>query len=146
MPLEDAHDVATLTQLRDALNLEQTTLGQMKVRAQEAADRRLDFIQGKLNPLEEDRDRVKAEIGQKKWTSNPAPKMTYAERIAALKAEQADLENALALLASLDFSTSLPAARSGGGRGRGRGSGSGRGRVGSGGDGAAAADEQRSLF
>jgi hypothetical protein len=56
--LGDSHHLESLLQLREALNLEQTTLGEMKVKAQDAADRRLAFVQLKLNPLQEDRDRV----------------------------------------------------------------------------------------
>lgn len=102
-PLPYGHVLESLLCLCDALNLEQTTLGEMKTRAQHAAENRLAFVERKLNPAQEERDGVRTSMGDDKWKNNPAPKMTYAERIAQLKEEQADLLAALALLESLSF-------------------------------------------
>lgn len=102
--LPDGHDFNALTRLRDAVNVEQTTLGQMKVRAIKAADRRMEMVESKLNPMQEERTVVRASMGEWKWTHNPAPKLTYAERIALLKAELEDLQMAMLLLSSLQFS------------------------------------------
>ena len=135
VPLAEAHDVVHLTRLRDALNLEQTTLGQMKVRAQEAVDRRTANVERKLNPLESDRQEVRAKVGEQAWKNNPAPKLTYAERIALLHAELQDLAVARGVLQSLQLPQGpLPRGAprrggSGGGRGGG-GGGAGRGRGG----------------
>jgi hypothetical protein len=102
--LPDGHDFDALTRLRDAVNVEQTTLGQMKVRAIKAADRRMELVESKLNPMQEERTVVRASMGEWRWTHNPAPKLTYAERIALLKAEMEDLQMAMLLLSSLQFS------------------------------------------
>ncbi len=119
VPLVDAHDLVHLTRLRDALNIEQTTLGQMKTRAQDAVDRRTANVVRKLNPLESERDEVRTKVGEQKWKSNPAPKLTYAERIALLQAELQDLEVARSVLQSLQLQHGpLPrGVRRGGGRG-----------------------------
>jgi hypothetical protein len=100
----DGHDIEALTQLRDAVNVEQTTLGEMKVRAIQAAAKRMITVEHKLNPMQEERNVVKAQIGEFKWTHNPAPKLTYAERIALLKAEMDDLTGAMLVLSNLRFS------------------------------------------
>ncbi len=129
VPLADAHDAAHLTKLRDALNIEQTTLGQLKTRAQDAVDRRAANVERQLNPLESERDEVRAKIGEQRWKSNPAPKLTHAERIALLQAELQDLEVARHVLHSLQLQQGpLPrGAKRGGGRGgRARGGASGK--------------------
>jgi hypothetical protein len=102
-PLGDGHDLAYLTQLRDSLNVEHSTLSERHIRAQQAVERRREWVERKLNPLENDRQMVRSQMGEQRWRSNPAPKMTYAERIAALQAELADLEQAQQLLVSLQL-------------------------------------------
>lgn len=99
--LPDGHDIEALTQLRDALNVEQTTLGEMKARVVHAAKCRMAKIESKLNPMKAERRGVRADIGESMWKHNPAPKLTYAERIAALTAEIADLRGALLVLSPL---------------------------------------------
>jgi len=106
-PPSGDHDVQVLIRLRDAVNVEQTTLGEMKVRAIRAANRRMELLELKLNPMQEERNVVRASIGEHRWRNNPAPKLTYAERIALLTAEMADLQGALLVLSSLQFSTSV---------------------------------------
>jgi len=101
-PLPFGHVLESLHWLSEAMNLEMTTLGEMKTRALQAAEQRLAFLERKLNPMQEERDGVRSSMGDK-WKNNPAPKMTYAERIALLKAEQADVLAAMALLDSLSF-------------------------------------------
>jgi hypothetical protein len=100
-PAVGDHDLRALERLRDALNVEQTTLGTMKARAIEAAERRMELVQRKLNPMQEERTAVRASIGERRWKNNPAPKLTYAERIALLTEEMADLQVALAVLYAL---------------------------------------------
>ncbi len=123
VPLADAHDAAHLTKLRNALNIEQTTLGQLKTHAQDAVDRRAANVERQLNPLESERDEVRAKIGEQRWKSNLAPKLTYAERIALLQAELQDLEVARHVLHSLQLQQGpLPrGAKRGGAPRRGRG-------------------------
>ena len=101
----DGHDIEALTRLRDAVNVEQTTLGELKVRAIRVAAKRLEMVERKLNPMQEERSVVRAQIGEFKWRHNPAPKLTYAERIALLTAEMLDLQGALLVLSSLQFSS-----------------------------------------
>ncbi len=51
--------------------------------------------------MKAERRGVRADIGESMWKHDPAPKLTYAERVAALTAEIADLRGALLVLSPL---------------------------------------------
>lgn len=74
------HDIVMVTEIINGL----TVLADDTHRAKEIAltflDRKLRYLQERLQPLLEERNTVRENYGVKRWKSNPAPKKTYAER------------------------------------------------------------------
>lgn len=91
----DGHDLKQLDNLLDNVHLVKEDTEREREFALERMQKELQHIVLKLQPLRQDRDVVKARVGENRWKNNPAPKMTYAERIIALAQEKKALEEAI---------------------------------------------------
>jgi hypothetical protein len=105
--MEDSHDVNQLEKLFENLHLTRDDTERERNRASERLKGQIARITEKLNPLRNDRDRVKAKWGEERWNNNPAPKLTYAERIVALGKELEEIRNALQRIEALKLNKFL---------------------------------------
>lgn len=100
-PLNDRHDPKQLHQLQDVITMVEQTIEEKRHNALGLMDERMRVINHRLQPLRNDRDRVRHRIGDERWVNNPAPRMTYAEMIIALHNEKIQLQKAIADVSSL---------------------------------------------
>ena len=101
LPLK--HDLSQLRELFRGMEVLIHDTEREKEKALGYLHKRLSVIQGKLNPMLRDRDTVKASMGEERWTHNPAPKLTYAERRKQWEEDLAKVMEAISLLETLHF-------------------------------------------
>jgi hypothetical protein len=100
---EEMHDPAQLAELLGSLQVLGEHTEEEKARALGWLHKRLSYVQEKLNPMLRERDAVKSSMGVDRWTNNPAPTMTYAERRAQWERDQKELQAAIELIEPLSF-------------------------------------------
>ena len=87
----------------NAINIASTHGIDKRDRFAAEAQKRKVKLEAELAPQWESRDEVKAKIGEDKWTNNPAPKGTYADKRKAAEAELRAVNNAMELLTSVAY-------------------------------------------
>ena len=101
--LPKQHNRAQLVDLFQALHILIQDTERQKDQALAQLHKRIQYINSKLNPLLQDRNVVKASMGDDKWVNNPEPKQTYAEKRKQWEEDLKHLTEAALLMESLDF-------------------------------------------
>jgi hypothetical protein len=101
--LPDRHDRAQLEELFAGLQLLVDDTERHKESTLKFLLKRRGFTLQKLYPMWNDRDKVKASIGEESWKNNPAPAQSYAERRRQWEEDLRVISAALASIQELDF-------------------------------------------
>jgi chorismate mutase len=103
LPLPDGHDIHQLQQLYDVLDTVNEHTEQKREEALNRVQHELDKIARRLQPMFDDRDAVRAQIGEHKWSNNPAPKRDYERERAELIAYREALNLVIVRLEALSL-------------------------------------------
>lgn len=102
-PLPDKHNFGQLAKLLDRISIVRDDTEKSRDMALHRLERRLQFVDAKLNPMIRERDEVKSRVGVRRWKNNPSPKLTYAEQRAEWEEEKKAIESALDVIAGLSL-------------------------------------------
>lgn len=101
--LPDSHNFVQLKDMLYRVNIVRDDTEYYRQKSIDYLARRLRYIEEKLDPLLVERDAVKAKMGVHKWTHNPEPKMTYAEKRKMWEEERDALKRAILIVESLSL-------------------------------------------
>jgi hypothetical protein len=90
--ITDHHNKDKLKRILDILTLVRDDTLSRHSDALRDIDSRIHRLQQKLNPLLQDRDKAKLNMGTENWVNNEHPKKTYAERRREMEEEVKALE------------------------------------------------------
>lgn len=103
LPITNYHQPQYLEQTLDELLIVEENSERERSSALDRMYSQQERLSAKLAPMLEERDFTKVKIGIDKWTNNPAPKLTFAERRRLLELELSEVSIAVNIVESLDF-------------------------------------------
>ena len=103
LQVPDGHVIAVLEMLYQNIEILRTDTVNAYQTALRRIESRLETVQNKLAPMLQDRDIVRANIGEVRWIENRQPKNDFANRRKKLESERRILSNALCILYGLDI-------------------------------------------